>query len=79
MKTYTDGDIRANLKAWIDNYTYRGAAELIGVDVGYLHRIVNGKRPVCANVAYYMGFEPVPKPAQVWRRLRFTRKTKPAA
>lgn len=44
----------------VSQSTYRAVADEIGIDVGYLHRIIGGARKITREVALFAGYTPIP-------------------
>jgi hypothetical protein len=65
MKRYTDEDVRRELLRRVERASYRKIAAELGMDVGYLYRIICGKNSLTAQLAEYAGF--VEDPAR-WTR-----------
>ena len=65
MKTYTDSDVRKELRRLVKGSSYRLAGQLVGLDAGNLHKMVHGKREVTVEAAAAVGFEPIER---AWKR-----------
>lgn len=60
MKTFTAQDVIAAAAKLVSAHGYTGAAREIGVDVGQLHRTVNGVIPLSEAMAAALGYDENP-------------------